>query len=137
MKTVKFQVKNADTVFTRELNLGIDGRTTLKPSVAFGTVLNDLFELVNLQKQNAVKLFKFSQPFDVKIEYDRKVIDTAVIPSELKTKFKLNSNPKRQKAFAKNVFAILNYVTSDSPAMSAEELASKLDAKIQKAEVVK
>lgn len=133
MSTIRFTLSNGDTKFSR--NLEINKR--LNKDLAIGTVLSDFFDLVNLQKQQAVKLFKMNEPFDIKINYARRVIDTAKIPSQLKTKFKLNSTAASKRRFAKNVYAVLEFAMKDTTPVTVEELAAELYAQVEAEKAVK
>lgn len=123
MAKLELELRNGDTTFKR--TIAVKGR--LNKSKAFGTAINDFFRLVALQSNGTVKLFKMNKPFDVIIKYGRQTIDTTKISSELKTKFKLNKTAKRKRTFAKNVWAVLEFMTADVKVMEISELVKSLE----------
>ncbi len=122
MAKLVIEIRNGETSFKK--NISYDGR--LNKSKAFGTALSDFFKLVDVQSKGAVKLFKMNQAFDLIVKYGNVVIDTTTIRTELKTKFKLNKTAKRQRKFAQNVWAVLDYVTTETKVVTVDELIESL-----------
>jgi hypothetical protein len=128
MKTIQFSIINNGTEFTKQVTVDAANK-----SKVFGTCMFDFFRLINLQAEGHVKLFKMSQTFDLRIEYNDKVIDTRSaegIPVEswnkLKTKFKLNKTAASKRRFAKRVYAVLDFATTSGEVLTMKQLEDKL-----------
>lgn len=133
MKTLKLEIRNGETVFNHQVSIDNSAKSRITDSKVLGTAMYKLFNLVKLQKQGVVnKLFDLREPFDLKVSYGELTIDTTSIATELKTKFKLNSSPKRQRKFAQSVWAILNWVGEQPEFKSVETLNEELVQLIEK-----
>jgi len=92
-----------------------------------GTACNELFEVVDLQKQGVTKMFKLSQPIDITIVGEAFEIDTCKISTNLKSKLKLNSSIESKVRFAKRVFALVTYINREKKIVSIEEIEKLLN----------
>lgn len=92
-----------------------------------GTACNELFHVIDLQKQGVTKMFKLSQPIDITIVGESFEIDTCKISASLKTKLKINSSIESKVRFAKRVFALVTYVNREKKVVSIEEIEKLLN----------
>lgn len=92
-----------------------------------GTACNELFEVIDLQKQGVTKMFKLSQPIDITIVGEAFEIDTCKISANLKSKLKLNSSIESKVRFAKRVFALVTYINREKRIVSIEEIEKLLN----------
>lgn len=103
MSTIKFS-QGANAIL---VNFEFSAKANTKQFI--GTACNELFELVDLQSQNVISLFKLSKPIDISIEGDKFNVSTEKLSVELRTKLKLNKTSDSKRRFAKRVFALTTY----------------------------
>ncbi len=108
------------------IKVNFDFGKTKSLSKLVGTSCNELFELIDLQKRGAIKMFKLSQPIDLTIVGDGFEIDTTKLDFELRTKLKLNATPKAKARFAKRTFDLVNYVHRVRGIVEVEEITAIL-----------
>ena len=109
------------------IKVNFDFGKTKSLSKLVGTSCNELFELIDLQKSGAIKMFKLSQPIDITIVGDGFKIDTTKLSFELRTKLKLNATPKAKARFAKRTFDLVKYVHRVRGIVEVEELTAILN----------
>lgn len=115
MSTIKFS-QGANSIL---VNFEFGKKSSEKQIV--GTACNELFELVDLQAQNVIKLFKFSQPVDITIESEKFTVSTESLNVVLRTKLKLNKTSDSKRRFAKRVFALTNYALRERKELTNEQ----------------
>ena len=127
MKTLQLEIRNGETVFNHQVSIDNSSKARITDSKVLGTAMHKLFGLVKMQSNGSVnKLFDLRQPFDLKVTYGEVSIDTYSLATELKTKFKLNSSPKRQRKFAQNVWAIINWSTEQTEFKTIDQVEQEL-----------
>ena len=108
------------------IQLNFDFGNTKSVNKLVGTACNELFELIDLQKDGVTKMFKMSYPIDITIVGKGFEIDTTKINAVLRTKLKLNSTLESKVRFAKRVFKLVNYVHRDRKIVTIQEIEALL-----------
>ena len=104
------------------IRVNFDFGKTKSISKLVGTSCNELFELVDLQKEGVTKMFKLSQPIDLTIIGEDFEIDTTKLNAELRTTLKLNSTNKSKVRFAQRVYKLVNYVHRNRKVLTIAEI---------------
>ncbi len=121
MKTVEFQAyqENTNVKFNFELTEDSNNNQIL------GTVLNEVFAWVDLQKSVGAKGLKLNQPINIYFMVDGLVFDTGESQKSITQKLKLNTSKKH--LFAKRVKAIFDYSIRDINVVSFEDMLAGLE----------
>ena len=127
MKTsyIKFS-QSIEVANDSSIQLNFDFGNTKSVNKLVGTACNELFELIDLQKDGVTKMFKMSHPIDITIVGKGFEIDTTKINAMLRTKLKLNSTLESKVRFAKRVFKLVNYVNRERKIVTIQEIEALL-----------
>jgi len=109
-----------------EINLNFEFGKTKAVNKLVGTACNELFELIDLQKEGVTKVFKLSLPIDIKIIGEGFEIDTTKVSASLRTKLKLNASNESKVRFAKRVFKLVTYINRERKITTIEEIEKLL-----------
>ena len=107
METIKFDFYQEETTLTFEFHL----ESTLDNDHLKGSVLNELFKWVNIQKHMGAKGLKLSKPINIRIEHGGKFLDTGTAKKQLQQKLKLNTSAKSKRMFAIRFNMLVEYIT--------------------------
>lgn len=123
--TIKFS-QSINVANDSSIKINFDFGKTKSVSKLVGTACNELFELIDLQKEGVTNLFKLSHPIDLTISGEGFEIDTTKINASLRTKLKLNSTLESKIRFAKRVLKLVKYVHRTRKVVSVEEIEKLL-----------
>lgn len=112
-----------------ELTLSTSIDSTSKNKIA-GTLLNELFAWVNLQKEVRAKGLKLSEPIGLQFKLGKYNFDSTKIDMKLQQTLKLQSTADGMKRFAKKFWSILEYVTQTRETITFEALITELEKQI-------
>ena len=110
-----------------EIKIGFEFGKTKAVSKLVGTACNELFELIDLQKEGVTKMFKLSQPIDLAVIGEGFEIDTSVLSAEYRTRLKINSSLESKVRFAKRVFKLVNHINRERRIIDLKEIEALLD----------
>lgn len=110
-----------------EIKIGFEFGKTKAVSKLVGTACNELFELIDLQKEGVTKMFKLSQPIDLAVIGEGFEIDTSVLSAEYRTKLKINSSIESKVRFAKRVFKLVTHINRERRILDMKEIEGLLD----------
>ena len=110
-----------------EIKIGFEFGKTKAVSKLVGTACNELFELIDLQKEGVTKMFKLSLPIDLAVIGEGFEIDTSVLSAEYRTKLKINSSLESKVRFAKRVFKLVTHINRERRILDMKEIEALLD----------
>ena len=110
-----------------EIKIGFEFGKTKAVSKLVGTACNELFELIDLQKEGVTKMFKLSLPIDLAVIGEGFEIDTSVLSAEYRTKLKINSSIESKVRFAKRVFKLVTHINRERRILDMKEIEGLLD----------
>ena len=109
-----------------EVNINFEFGKTKAVNKLVGTACNELFELIDLQKEGVTKVFKLSQPIDIAVIGEGFEIDTTKVSASLRTKLKLNASNEAKVRFAKRVFKLVTYINRERTIVSVSDIEKLL-----------
>lgn len=109
-----------------EIKIGFEFGKTKAVNKLVGTACNELFELIDLQKEGVTKVFKLSQPIDIAVIGEGFEIDTTKVSASLRTKLKLNASNEAKVRFAKRVFKLVTYINRERTIVSVSDIEKLL-----------
>lgn len=109
-----------------EVNIAFEFGKTKAVNKLVGTACNELFELIDLQKEGVTKVFKLSAPIDIAVIGEGFEIDTTKVSASLRTKLKLNSSNDSKVRFAKRVFKLVTYINRERTIVSVSDIEKLL-----------
>lgn len=124
------QSHEVDVLTSVTLNTTVTDTTASK---VCGTVLNELFEFVNLQKMIGGKGLKLNEPINLKFEIGGQVINTAKWDKSLQAKLKLQNNAEGRRNFARKFWAMFSYTFRNIQEWDIKELQNVLEVEADKA----
>ena len=110
-----------------EIKIGFEFGKTKAVSKLVGTAGNELFGLIDLQKDGVTKMFKLSLPIDLAVIGEDFEIDTSVLSAEYRTRLKINSSLESKVRFAKRVFKLVNHINKERRIIDMKEIEGLLD----------
>ena len=110
-----------------EVNINFEFGKTKAVSKLVGTACNELFDLIDLQKEGVIKMFKLSQPIDLAVIGEGFHIDTSIVSAEYRTRLKINSSLESKVRFAKRVFKLVNHINKERRIIDMKEIEGLLD----------
>lgn len=110
-----------------EIKIGFEFGKTKAVSKLVGTACNELFELIDLQKEGVTKMFKLSQPIDLAVIGEGFEVDTSVLSAEYRTNLKINSSIESKVRFAKRVFKLVNHINRERKVLDIKDIEALLD----------
>lgn len=123
------------TILTKEVKNSKDLRESVDALV--GTSLNELFNLVSVQKAVGVKYFDLSAPISFRIQH----LDTDLKGANLDTQFqqvlKLNDSAKSKRKFALRLRVAVEQLTRVAKVVNASAILTELENQIQSEKIEK
>ncbi len=98
-----------------------------------GTLLNELFRWVELQRELKADGLKLNLPILLKFDVAGIKFDTGTVRKQAQQRLKLQNTPKGRKAYAKKFWATFNYATAKIETKTYAELVAGLETAIMKA----
>lgn len=130
MKKLIFTAYQNDTSLSLEFVINkTQSIAKLKNNIA-GSICNQLFEWVALQKSVGAKGIKLSAPVMLKFDCSGMKFDTTTVRKELQQKLILRNNPKGRKIYAVRFSKIFNYATAEIKSVTLDQLFADLDKQI-------
>jgi hypothetical protein len=123
---------NQGIELNNELNLNIEQiNSDVKDTEIVGTILNEIFEYLELQKQVGSKAIKLNRPIILEIKgAGIKSIDFGVLDIHIVQRLKAGNKAKAKRLFAQKIVASLNYIVRERKLKDITELFAELDNKI-------
>lgn len=118
---MKFEFYQPDSKIEFDYEINADTKNKV-----YGSVLNELFRAVSLQKFTGARLFKLNEPVMIRIESDKFVLDTGDAFKKVQHRLKLNSSSKSKRLFAKKFVAIADYILTKPEALTVKEVVDVL-----------
>tara|TARA_R110001606_G_scaffold163653_1_gene307927 strand:- start:1872 stop:2249 length:378 start_codon:yes stop_codon:yes gene_type:complete len=124
MKTVKLEVFNGSTQFTKS----IDFHSSTGINKVAGTCINNLFQFNSRLRKYGATHFKANEELSIVISsQDDVLIDTYTLNSEYGFKLKFGNTPKSKKRFASCINDLLIWSTEEIKSMTLNELIESFE----------
>lgn len=108
------------------LDINVKGNT-INANKVYGTALNELFHIVNLQSEVGAKFFKLNEPILISVTSGKFAIDSSSAHVKLQQKLKLNKTAKSKRQFAKRLVLICNEVLRAREVVNVNDLLKSLE----------
>lgn len=128
MKQLTFSAFQGSIALSFSFTIGtkVKDENKIKSRIS-GSICNELFAWVEMQKLVGAEGLKLSEPIGLKFQIDGLQFDTSKIKKELQHRLLLRNNPAGRRNYARRFNAIFNYVTKDVKAITFEQLIADLD----------
>lgn len=130
---VQKQTKSGEKVFKTLLTQSVNTRKDLSQDLdtLVGTALNELFNLVNVQKNYGVKYFDLSSPISFRIESKGIEVNGSELSTQFQQVLKLNNSAKSKRKFATRLRGAVEQIQRKPTLCKASEIESQLEDQIQ------
>lgn len=129
MSTIKFTAYQEGLSLSLEFAVGTKKSGNIKSKIA-GSICNQLFSWVEVQKICHAEGLKLSKPINLKFDVSGMKFDTGTVRKELIQKLILRNNPAGRKNYAKRFNAIFLWATAEIKTVTIEQLFADLDKEI-------
>lgn len=129
MSLIKFTAYQNDIALTLEFSVNQPKKGNVKSKIA-GSICNQLFSWVELQKTIGAEGIKLSKPIQLKFDVSGLKFDTGTVRKELHERLLLRNNPKGRKNYAVRFHKIFLWATSEVKTVTIEQLFASLDKEI-------
>lgn len=119
------------TFFQDSINLHFDlsGKleTETDKKIIFGTILKELFDWIDIQKEMKSDGLKLNQPINIKLENEFFKLNTMEAKRSLQQRLKTNSTNKGKRKFAQKFIKLADYMTREVNTIDIDSLLSQLE----------
>jgi hypothetical protein len=115
------------TVYQETTSLELSMPISNDKNKTIGTLLNELFSWIKLQKAMRADGLKLSQPLNIRLTFNGATIDTGNVRKELQQKLRCNSTAKGMRNFAGKLVILIDYIVRTPELMTIEQALENLD----------
>ena len=119
------------TFFQESINLHFDlsGKleTETDKKIIFGTILKELFDWIDIQKELKSDGLKLNQPINIKLENEFFKLNTLEAKRSLQQRLKTNSTNKGKRNFAQKFIKLADYMTREVNTIDIDSLLDQLE----------
>lgn len=126
MKHLTFTAYQGALALIMTFTIGNSRKEDTVKSKVCGSICNELFDWVSLQKFVGANGIKLSEPINLKFEVNGIKFDTGTLKKELQARLLLRNNPQGRRNYARRFNAIFNYITRDVKPCTFDELLARI-----------